>query len=75
MKFCALRNVSLLRQCRAVSSEVGSLSEVWAMPTEVRTWWLGEMERERQAGEGHAPELRADGRRIVSADVPRQARR
>lgn len=68
-----MRNLNLLRECRAVSGEVGSLAEAWALPTEVRAWWISEMNRERE-GAAEGSQTTADGRRIVRTDVPRSRR-
>ncbi len=69
-----MRNVRILSECRAVCGEVGSLAEAWAMPTEVRAWWISEMNREREASSEAAPPVTSDGRRILRADVPRGKR-
>lgn len=68
-----MRNTRLLSELRTVCGEVGSLGEAWALPTEVRAWWISEMNREREP----APDtgLSQDGRRIIrSVDVPRARR-
>ncbi len=68
-----MRNVRLLGECRAVAGEVGSFAEAWQLPTEVRTWWVSEMMKEREGdGSGNGPpSTSSDGRRIVRSDVPR----
>jgi hypothetical protein len=48
-----------------VTREVGSLSEAWRMPTEVRRWWLDQMRKEIE--EQQEEFERASGRRTVSA--------
>jgi hypothetical protein len=68
-----MRNLNLLKECRAVAGEVGSLSEAWALPTEVRTWWISEMNKERE-GITDAKAVTSDGRRVVRTDVPRGRR-
>jgi hypothetical protein len=66
-----MRNVRLLEECRFVTKEVGSLSEAWAMSTEVRGWWISEILKER---EGRPTESQtSDGRRVVRAEIPRKA--
>lgn len=72
MKACAIRSASLLRECRAVSIEVGSFSEAWALPSEIRGWWISEMLKERESE--NSPATPSDGRRIIRTDVPRANR-
>jgi hypothetical protein len=56
-----------------VATEVGSFFEAWGLPTEVRSWWISEMNRERE-GIAEASQVTGDGRRIVRTDVPRGRR-
>jgi len=58
---CSERNLGLLRELRYVASEVG-LAEARRMPTEVRKWWMGEMQREGAAREAELERAR-NGRR------------
>lgn len=67
--------MSLLRECRAISTEVGGFDVAWTLPTEVRNWWVSEMIREREGREvGDSSTTSPDGRRIVRTDVPRGSR-
>lgn len=68
-----MRNLNLLRECRSVAEEVGSFTEAWGLPTEVRAWWISEMNRERE-GIAEGARTTSDGRRIVRAEVPRGRR-
>jgi hypothetical protein len=68
-----MRNLNLLRECRAVAGEVGSFAEAWVLPTEIRAWWISEMNRERE-GIAEGTQVTPDGRRVVRSDVPRGRR-
>jgi hypothetical protein len=46
-KFCAERNVALLKEIRYVTSEVGP-DYAWRMPREYRQWWISEMQKEKE---------------------------
>ena len=37
-----------MQELRAVCKEVGSLSEAMKMPTEIRKWWISQIEKENE---------------------------
>ena len=62
------RNLGLLLELRYVASEVG-YREARRMPTEVRRWWIDQMQKEAQQrqGLGSEAEQRQEGyRKTVS---------
>lgn len=59
--------MAILQELRFVSMEVG-LHEARRMPTEVRRWWIEEMQRERQSRNDEVEQM--SGRKKVT-DVPR----
>lgn len=63
----AERNLSLLQELRYVAHEVG-YREARRMPVEVRRWWIGEMQKEAQRGQGPDDGTMTTGRRRT-ADV------
>jgi len=62
MKVCAERTINLLREVRFVNSEVHDLEKVERLPREVRHWWIGEMQKERQEQKDEVD--RARGNRV-----------
>lgn len=62
-KYCAEQQLRLMQELRYISREVG-LTEARRMPTEVRVWWINQMQREK------APEDYGEGRKVTK-DVPR----
>jgi hypothetical protein len=68
MRVCAERNVTILQELRFVAAELG-YGHARDLPREVRHWWIGEMNREREARNARAP---GPGQRM--GDVPRGTR-
>jgi hypothetical protein len=62
--------MALLQELRFVASEVG-LYEARRMATEVRRWWIEEMQKERQ---GPSEQEALTGQRKRVAEVPRGRR-
>lgn len=46
--FCSRKQIQILSELRAVCKEVGSLSEAKKMSTDIRKWWLGQIEKENE---------------------------
>jgi hypothetical protein len=63
--------MAILQELRFVTHEVG-LHEARRMPTEVRRWWIEEMQKERQTRTDEVEQLAGGKKRV--ADVPRGRR-
>lgn len=63
-KFCATMKTNLLHELRALTREVG-FQTARAMPTEVRRWWLEQMQKEAEARQDEMD--RIAGKRRVDA--------
>ncbi len=65
---CAVRIVNLLKELRYVASEVG-ITEARRMPTEIRHWWIEQMQKENQPKESELLTGKKGNSRIRTRDV------
>lgn len=56
--------IRLLQELRSVSQEVGGIEPARKLPTEVRKWWVEQIEKEKEQFPVN-PGVSADGRTVV----------